>query len=153
MDINIRSDKQLKFVKIVYSVYIATVLIYALVIYWVVPTQIGTPLISLDNSTITIIEVIFGIISIWIFIYVIIIHEYLFRRLVRKHINPARLVVKFIIRCAMFESVAIYGLIIGIIGAKWPISLSFLMVSAIALVLSFPTRARWERLTEKQQGI
>lgn len=58
---------------------------------------------------------------------------------------PGTLVTAIIIRFSFFESIAIYGLILGLLSARWEIVLSFIGVAVIAMLLSFPTRERWEQ--------
>jgi hypothetical protein len=48
-----------------------------------------------------------------------------------------------IIGFAFFESIAIFGLILGLLSARWELVLSFAGVSIIAMLLAFPTRDRW----------
>jgi preprotein translocase subunit SecG len=55
----------------------------------------------------------------------------------------------YIIRATMFMAVAIYGLILGIFGAAWWVTLPFFIAPAFLLIFTFPTRKRWERILEK----
>jgi hypothetical protein len=55
----------------------------------------------------------------------------------------------FILRAALFESIAICGLVLGILGAEWQISLPFLVVSFVAQILSFPIKLKYEKMAEK----
>jgi hypothetical protein len=43
------------------------------------------------------------------------------------------------IRGAILESVAIYGLVLGLVGAGWAVVMPFFIVSIGALILTFPT--------------
>ena len=53
-----------------------------------------------------------------------------------------------LIRPALFGSVAICGLVLGIMGAGWHITLPFFVVSAGLLVYTFPTEKRWKKMME-----
>ena len=44
---------------------------------------------------------------------------------------------------------ATYGLVLGILGDGWQITLSFFIFAEIALILTFPTKNRWQRMMEK----
>jgi ATP/ADP translocase len=48
-----------------------------------------------------------------------------------------------------YPAVAIYGLVLGMLGDGWQITLPFFVVSGIALILTFPTKNRWQRMMEK----
>jgi hypothetical protein len=47
-------------------------------------------------------------------------------------------------RISLFESVAIFGLIVGFLGGAWYVWLPLLLLSGVAMVFSFPTAKRWE---------
>ncbi len=57
--------------------------------------------------------------------------------------SPGRLMRVHFIRGAILESVAIYGLVLGLLGAGWAITLPFFIVSIGAWTAAFPTKERW----------
>ena len=52
----------------------------------------------------------------------------------------------FIVRAAVLEAVAIYGLVLGILGASLEIVAPFFVVTVAGLLLTFPTQGKWNRL-------
>jgi hypothetical protein len=52
-------------------------------------------------------------------------------------------------RMAFFNATAIYGLVLGLSGDKWQITLPFFVVAEIALMIYFPTTKRWQQLLAK----
>jgi hypothetical protein len=51
-----------------------------------------------------------------------------------------------ILRCAYFEAISIYGLVLGILGAILPIVVAFFVLSLVAMAATFPTEDRWRGL-------
>ena len=56
------------------------------------------------------------------------------------------------IRCSSFVAVAINGLILGIIGAGWLITIPFFVVATATLIHTFPTEERWREMMEQGTG-
>jgi Mg2+/citrate symporter len=52
-------------------------------------------------------------------------------------------------RMAFFNAAAIYGLVLGLSGDKWQITVPFFVVTEIALIINFPTQKRWQQLLTK----
>jgi F0F1-type ATP synthase membrane subunit c/vacuolar-type H+-ATPase subunit K len=52
----------------------------------------------------------------------------------------------FLVRAAMLEAVAIYGLILGILGASLEIVAPFFIAALVCLLLTFPTKSKWGKL-------
>jgi hypothetical protein len=50
----------------------------------------------------------------------------------------------YVIRAGLLESVAIYGLVLGILGVRVEFVLPFIVVSVAGLFLTFPTDERWK---------
>lgn len=58
---------------------------------------------------------------------------------------PGSLLSASIFRFSMFVAIAIYGFMLGLLSARGELFLPFIGVSVIAMLLSFPTRERWEK--------
>lgn len=54
-----------------------------------------------------------------------------------------------ILRLALIEGVAIFGLVLGILGVDWQITLPFFVASTAVLALTFPTEERWQQTLDK----
>ena len=52
-------------------------------------------------------------------------------------------------RMAFFNATAVYGLVLGLSGDKWQITVPFFIVAEIALIINFPTQKRWQQLLAK----
>ncbi|MFH1032394.1 MAG: hypothetical protein V1767_07545 [Chloroflexota bacterium] len=53
----------------------------------------------------------------------------------------------YIIRAGLLESVAIYGLVLGILGVRVEFVLPFIIVSVGGLFITFPTDEKWKGMT------
>lgn len=51
-----------------------------------------------------------------------------------------------IYRVGVFESIGIYGFILGLLGADWNFVIPFFIVSFIGLIISFPSEGKWRKL-------
>jgi hypothetical protein len=56
------------------------------------------------------------------------------------------LLISQVFRMGTYEAVAVYGLLLSILGAGWSAIIPFFVVAVAALVLTFPTQVKWERL-------
>ena len=54
-----------------------------------------------------------------------------------------------IILVVMYPAVAIFGLLLGMLGDGWQITLPFFVVSVILLVITFPKKKGWNKILEK----
>ncbi len=48
----------------------------------------------------------------------------------------------FVFRLALFEAIAIYGFVLGLMGGRWLIVVPFIIVAAIVLIITFPSSNR-----------
>jgi hypothetical protein len=55
----------------------------------------------------------------------------------------------FVMRAAMFEAVAVFGLVLGILGVDWQFTLPFFIAPAVAIVLTFPNEEKWKQTLDK----
>ncbi len=53
-----------------------------------------------------------------------------------------------VFRAAVIEAVALYGLFLGLLGVPWQVVGLFFLTSAVGLIVTFPTRKRWQRWVE-----
>jgi len=133
------TGKFLTIAKIVQTVLILAVLVYAVMLYVVLP-RLGFGVIYDDPLLITIAQV-FGVISVGALAI-----GFLMPWLASRRAQPEKqmLFVAYIARAALFSTVGIYGLILGILGAEWQITLPFIASSGLSLVITFPTGKRWK---------
>jgi hypothetical protein len=55
----------------------------------------------------------------------------------------------FMFRCPAILSIAIYAILFGVWGAKWPVTLPFIIVSGILLALNFPSKKKFKKMAEE----
>ena len=158
------SGKGLRIVKIFHIVYLVVILMIADLLYgWAEIRDISKD-INLNTPTLQIITIAVTLWRIISLIYVCLIPKLLTGTKKAKSLSMKRRKLPFnlnissavgsaftiqIVRVAMFAGVAIFGLVLGILGDGWQITLPFFAVSAIALVLTFPTQKRWNQLLGK----
>ena len=138
-------DKHLKIGQILYIIMIIAIIIYADLLFRIMPRFDVLPILSSSNSTIFILIFMLGVFAICCIIFGYIWPAFAVKHSKSSMLTPLTLV---IMRCALFESVGIYGLVLGLLGADWKITLMFLLVSALFLVITFPTNKSWSKLKE-----
>jgi hypothetical protein len=126
-------------------------LIIAVFIYLCIPIVIPSIVLNSDNDMLNLITITLAVISI-----VVLLLCYFLPKLMAKSYksNSEKSVIKIeggllsllIFRSAMIESLAIYGLILGILGASLYIILPFYIVAIAGLVIIFPSKDKWNRM-------
>jgi len=135
------------------AIFIQAFLIIAVFAYFSILQSIPpNVIISMDGNyrdTITVILSVFGMITF--------VTGYFSPRLLR----PRRSAVRFnlpdtqicffiqLVQAGSFEAIAVYGLIMGILNISLGIVLVFFAISIIGLFLTFPTRAKWDKMMTK----
>ena len=124
-------------------------LLLAIPIYVVVIGQdfVGVESTVLDDGTLQILIImllVMGAITLAIGYFM---PRLLIRFIKTESVNKAGLLFYVLLfRASLFESVAVYGLVLGILGVGlqniWP----FFLLSALALVITFPTEARVKKI-------
>jgi|GEM_PF-5348079 len=141
---NIKNGKILT-ARIIHIAMIVAVIIYSVVLYLLITyfdIQIFTP----DDPELQIIELIVGIVA----IISIIIGYILPLGFVKfMTINVTGILSIHLLRLSLLGSGGALGLILGVISAEWQIPSIFFILSAVALVLTFPTKTKWEKMLEK----
>ncbi len=59
----------------------------------------------------------------------------------------SRLFSLYIVQSSTLEAIAVWGLMLGILGGSIYIVIVFFIVAVAGLIITFPTRNRWERLS------
>jgi hypothetical protein len=148
METNNEMSKTLMIAKIFYIALIAAILVYANILFGILLHEVSGPIFPISNSTLTILTVVLSVVA----LCVIVTGLFFLPRLMLKSLikayqkNSIALLLLTIFLAAIFESVAIYGLILGILGAGAQITVPFFVVSAGLLILTFPTEKRWKKM-------
>ena len=141
--------KTLRIAKILHIALMASILIYAVILFVFLPA-IELWVFPPDDPVLTRVEWALGIVA----IIAIFLGYYLPRLATRRYRQSvqgllplhARLLLVHIIRSSLFESIAIYGLMLGILGAGEQITIAIMVVSLGALILSFPNAEKWKKM-------
>jgi len=135
------TGKFLLITKIVQTVLILAVLAYAEIIYVSLP-RVDFAILPPGDPLLTILTGVLGFIA----IAFIVLGYFWPRWFSPKQPQQERLALfnTYIMRTTMLGSIAIFGLILGILGAEDSITMLFLIVSAGALIFTFPTKKRWQ---------
>lgn len=77
---------------------------------------------------------------------------YYFPRIVRRFkllnlaVNPEQFIYIPIIKAGLYQSIAIYGFILGLLGADLKFIFPFLIASFVGLIHSFPSDRKWGKI-------
>lgn len=143
--------QSLRAFKIIQVIFILAVLAYLGIILRI-PQQAQ---VSIDGSTRNLITIILSIFLVITFAFSYFLPNLLIRAWIKR---PRKIVISMIfiylqlvqvVQASLFEASAIYGLILGFLGVSLEIIVIFFAVSMIGLLLTFPTRAKWERKIAK----
>lgn len=129
--------------RIIHSVFLATVLIMILVLA-LLPLFGFVPLLSGEGSDLVLGEIVFAIFILPMLVIGIFLHRII--GWVWKT-DRSDMYVYYVsgIRLSFFEVIAFLGLLLGIFGSAWYIWLPLLMLTGIAMVFTFPTAQRWAK--------
>ncbi len=156
--------KAFRNIKIFHIVCLIAVLAYADILYRMPLTDGVSWGISLSHSilkTLTVILVIFAIYSLaaGYFIYRVIIKSKKINTLplsnkifpFYKNINSVEKIAlsAYLMLITIGVAVAVFGLVLGILGDGWQITVPFFVVAEIALIINYPTQKRWQQLLAK----
>jgi hypothetical protein len=139
-------SKDLRTAKIIYIALMVGVLAYASILFRILP-KFPEAVFPASDFLVAILTIVLSVLAVFLIVYGFF---FLPRMMLKASIetynknSKVKALFLFILRGALFESVAIYGLILGILGSEWQITLPFLVVSAGTLILTFPTEKRWK---------
>jgi hypothetical protein len=147
----VRSFKTARFL---HASILGGVLICALLLYWAFPRTVTIPEYPVDRSTLTILEITICLLGIFSLVQGYLIPGRMLKRyrtmwandaLRQKYAGgPIRLLLSSgVIRCGLYESIAVYGLILGWFGAGIAITIPFFVVSAVVQIPVFPSEEKW----------
>jgi len=140
--------RQLWLLRLIHILFLATIPIVILVTA-LLPALGFIPIYDSSSIYLHLIEITFGFITIACLLF-----GYYWSRQTRKLKMATKPEVEVvdghILRISLFESVAVFGFTLGILGSRWYIWLPFFILSAIALTFTFPTKKRWINWIQNQ---
>jgi hypothetical protein len=141
---NINQKPLFKYVRTVHVIFLVSIPILLLLVLLL---NSGTNAIfDIGKSNLIVPEILFSVISI-----LILIIGFTWPKLEkwrRFKSNPERILVGQLFRIAQFESIGVYGFVMGIVGSIWFIWIIFMIVAFISLIFIFPTNSRIARWCE-----
>jgi hypothetical protein len=148
MQTNSEMAKALRTARIFYIFLMAAILIYAVIIYWILPFKVPMALFPISDSLTTILTVVVSAFAIYsIMNGSFFLPRWLLKASAKANVNNSKALLSIIIiRGGLFEAVAIYGIILGVFGAAAQITVPFMVVSLGALILTFPTEEKWKKM-------
>jgi hypothetical protein len=136
-------------VKVIHLIFLALVPIAALILV-LLPIFGSVPEFFRDDPILILIEIIMVGFSL-----VILAVAFLWPRLARwnkpSNRTVSNILIGHLVRISLLESIAVYGLVLRLLGSAWYIVLPLFILSAVALVLTFPTDKRFARWQGEQK--
>lgn len=136
-----------RIVQICQSLFLATIAVMLLVLAFL-PASGFVPVLQADSLALIRIEITFAIIG-----FVAVLAGLFFHRLIgligRSARSDTGMSCVHVLRISLFEIVAIFGFIAGMLGSPWYVWLPFLVLTAAAMIFIFLTgKCREERTSE-----
>lgn len=142
------NKKTFSFLRIVHILFLVSIPIYISVIFQLKLLDVHTPF-HLSIPSLHIIEAVLAFFAIYDLLL-----GYYWPKILRKFRTTNKPKISIfsihIHRIANFVAIAIYGLVLAILGGAWYIWIWFFVVSAAALILTFPTDERISNWTQEQ---
>jgi len=164
LEIKPGNGKALRFAKIFQLVCLIIVGVFSQNLYWYLDVSKISNDIGLSANllhTVTIVVVILAILSLAsaYFVYRVMMRARVVNPLTKNKIlfpflqnmNIAERIVlsAHFLLIVMFTAVSVFGFFLGFLGDEWKITLPFFIVSAVLLIITFPTQKRWNNLLAK----
>jgi len=137
-------SKTLKAANLFQISYIIAIFIYVILLY-IVKNYIELWIFPSGDPTLNLIEIILIIVS----AIVLALGYFLPRLAVNWYKRNLQALYSFhFTRSTLFLTIGILGLILGILGSGWQVSLPLLMVAILALIFTFPTEGKRRKMIE-----
>jgi hypothetical protein len=132
--------KSLSFLRVFHIVCLAIIPI-AIILLIILFQSDFQPILSNQDSTITMVEIIFGIFSVILLIFGFTMPKF-FKWNDRQKISSRDIIMSQIFRVGLFETLTAYGFILGVLGSTWYVVGIFILFAAIAFIATYPTNSR-----------
>lgn len=129
------------------ALQIIQILLIAVVpMYWDISnryaTQLHIPMTDSDRHSFTSFLVVFGIFALIVGYFM---PGFLLKNS-KRSLGGKLVFIAFLGRTGLYESIAIFGLLLSIIGANWQYSVSLFVAAAAGLIFTFPTPTSWDKM-------
>ena len=137
----------LRKLKLIQLAYIISTSIYIIILYFA-KSYIGIQILAQDDPTLNLVEIVLIIVS----VIILLVCYFLPRWMSNIYKQSSTTVFSFYyIRSTLLLSVGVFGLIAGIFGSGWHVSLPLILVAILALILTFPTETKWNNMIESKK--
>ena len=133
--------------RVLHVAMIVAVIFFCLIIYTFLPSR-DISIFASDDSFLQNIEIALGILAIIMIAIGYFLPSWSLKSSPAAKTGPLSI---HLVRLSFFEAVGVLGLVLGIMGAEWYITLPFIIVSAASLVFSFPTKEKWQKMSLAEQ--
>ena len=135
-----QKDKLLHMARLVASLYLVSTGVFA-VLAFILPPRLEQP-VQYEPSLINMLTLVLGVMA-FIGILLGFILPARIMRYSKQLTTPAqKFFVTTVLGCALFETPALYGLILVVLGASLPVALGFIIVSSGVMLYTFPTEEK-----------
>lgn len=129
--------------KVIHLMFSASVLAFILTVV-LLPVFDYVPEFSSKDPDLILIEIAMALVSLSLLFIGIYLHR-IAGWFYKSDRSDAFFRVVHIIKISLFETIAMYGLILGILGGAWYAWLSLLIMAGAAMLFSYPTEKRWDK--------
>lgn len=131
--------KNLRMARMLHIIFLVAIFVYVDVLARLTYSTSATAINLQNPRVLLVLEVALGALALAAMAISFYIPRWIVSHAANASRRPLTMLVGHVVRVSFFQAVAIYGLILGLLGARWPVVIPFLGVSGIALLLTFPT--------------
>jgi len=144
---NQQKNQLLRMARLIAALYLVSTGVFAVVAY-ILPQRIGQPQLY-DPPIINMLTLVLGLMAFSGIGMGLFLPAHIIKRIAPDYSPSKKFFLSTVFRCALFETPAICGLTLAVIGASLPVSLGFIIVSAGFLLYTFPTEEKISRFLSK----
>jgi len=134
---NQQKNQLLHMARLIAALYLVSTGVFAVVAY-ILPQRISQPQLY-DPSLVNTLTLIFGLMALLGIVMGFILPDRVMNKLQSETTLNQKFIMSSVLRCALFETPAIYGIALTVMGARLPVALGFIIVSAGFMLYTFPT--------------
>ena len=143
---------RLSVAKFVYGAFLIAPILYVMILLFIL-NQGYVPVVK-DESYLSLLYGVFAVITIVDLVIAYVLPRFMVQRYKREEIirrfqtSPdAYFLTVTIIQGLLYEAIAIYGLVLGLLGVNWQLTLPFFFISVVAMIITFPCEERYRKFT------
>jgi len=137
---NQQKNKLLRMARFIAALYLVSTGVFAVIVF-ALPQRLDQPQL-VEPSMVNTLILVFGLMAFAGIVMGFVLPDRILLRLGSETTLSQRSVASTVLRCALFETPAIYGVALSFIGASMPVALGFIIVSAGCMLITFPTEEK-----------